>query len=118
MPIARRSRLRDSLIQSHVGIVTIVVMMFWALDSAFMAVWSLLRRAGEWLITAIAIFDIPYSTVTLVDRWMLLISASYLYTAVSTFAAAVIVSHWMFAVGPLRSLSACQGKLRCRRNNV
>jgi hypothetical protein len=93
-------------------------MMFWALDSAFMAVWPLLRRAGEWLITAIAIFDIPYFTVTLVDRWMLLISASYLYTAISTFAAAVIVSHWIFGVGPLRSLSAYQGELRCRRNHV
>jgi hypothetical protein len=93
-------------------------MMVWALDSAFMAVWPLLRRAGEWLITAIAILDIPYFSVTVVDRWMLLISANYLYTAISTFAAAVIVSHCVFGVGPLRSLSAYEGKLRRRSNHV
>ena len=111
MPITRGSRLRDCLIQSHVASVTVAVLLLWALHSAFLAVWPVLVDVGEFLITAIAIRDIPYFSMTIANRWMLVNSINYLYTAVVSFAAASIISRLVYGVGAFRSLSAHRGKL-------
>lgn len=118
MPITRSSRLRDCLIRSHVAIVTVAVLLLWALHSAFMAVWPLLSRVCEFLFRAIAVQGLPYFSVTAMDRSMLLISANYLYAALVTFAAAAIVSRSVYGVGSFRSLSVYRRKLRGRRDHV
>jgi hypothetical protein len=118
MRITRGSRLRDCLSRSHVASVTIAVLLLWALHNAFLAVWPVLSNAGEFLFTAIAILDIPYFSFTAMNGWMLLLSANNLYTSVVAFAAASIISRWVYGVGPLRTLSAYGGKLHGRRHNV
>lgn len=118
MRITRGSRLRDCLIQSHVAAVTIAALLLWALHNAFMAMWPVLSDAGEFLITAVAILDIPYFSVTAMNGWVLLVSANYLYASVVAFVAASIIARWVYDVGPFRSLSAYRGKLRGRRHLV
>jgi hypothetical protein len=94
------------------------VLLLWALHNAFMAVWPVLSDAGEFLFTAIAIRDIPYFSMTVMNRWMLFISANYLYTAVMSFAAASIISRLVYGVGAFRSLSAYRVKLVVRSDHV
>jgi hypothetical protein len=118
MLITNGSRLRDCLIRSHVAIVTVAVLLLWALHSAFRAVLPLLSSAGEFLFKTVAILDIPYFSATAADQSMLLISASYLYTALVSFSAAVIMSRWVYGVGPFRSLSSYRGNLGGLRNHV
>src|SRR6185312_8761220 len=118
MSIPRGSPLRDCLVRSHVASLTIAVLLLWALHSAFMAVWPLLSDGGEFLFTAIAIRDVPYFSGTAMDKLMLLKSANYLYAAVVASVAAVIISRWVYGVGPFRTLSAYRGKLRHRRERV
>jgi hypothetical protein len=112
------SQLKDCLIRSHVAIVTVAVLVLWAFDSTFKALWPLVSRAGELLFTAIAILGIPYFAFTVLDRSMLLISANYLYVGVVTLAAASIVSHWVYGVGPFRSLAVHREKLQGWRDHV
>jgi hypothetical protein len=113
-----RRSLRETLIDSHVAATTIAVLLLWFMDSIFRGLWPLLGRAVEWLFTAVAIFDIPYFSFTVVDRSMLLISAYYFYAAIVSFSAAWIVSRWVYGVGPLRSLVAYGNKLTCWRQDV
>jgi hypothetical protein len=118
MRTTKGSRLRDCLIQSHVASVTIAVLLLWALHNAFMAVWPVLSNASEFLFTAVAILDIPYFSMTVMNGWVLLMSANYLYAAVVASAVAWIISLWVYGVGPFRSLSAYRGKLLGRRHHV
>jgi len=111
MSITRVSRLRDCLIRSHVASVTIAVLLLWAIHSAFRAIWPPVSRIGGLLFTAVAILDIPYLPMSVMGRSMLLISANYMYVALVTFAAAVVISRWVYGLGPFRSLSAYQGKI-------
>jgi hypothetical protein len=110
--------LREILIASHVAATTIAALLLWFMDSIFRGLWPLLGRAVEWLFTAVAIFDIPYFSFTVVDRSILLISAYYFYAAIVSFSAAWIVSRWVYGVGPLRSLVAYGNKLTCWRQDV
>jgi hypothetical protein len=110
--------LRESLIDSHVGVTTIAVLFLWSMDGAFQALWLLLSRAAEWLFAAIAIFDIPYFSITAVERSILLISALYFYAAIVSFSAAWILSRWVYGVGPLRSLAVYGNKLPRWRQDV
>lgn len=52
--------LRKILADSHVSAIAIAVLLFWALDSAFWALWGPLSRATSFLFKAVAILDIPY----------------------------------------------------------
>ena len=96
--------LRDILVDSHVAVATIAVLLLWSMDGAFRALWPLLSRASQWLFTAIAILDIPYFSMTIADRSMLLFSAWYFYGAIVSFSAAWILSRWVYGVGPLGNL--------------
>jgi hypothetical protein len=110
--------LQEILIDSNVAATTIAVLLLWFMDSVFRGLWPLLGPAVEWLFTAVAIFDIPYFSFTVVERSMLLISAFYFYAAIVSFAAAWILSRWVYGVGPLRSLIAYGNKLPCWRQDV
>ena len=109
--------LRQVLQDSHVGVVTIALLLLWSLDYAFQGLWEPAYRLGVFLITAIAIWDIPYSSAgnTAVDRFMLIITLHFLYSAMVSLSAAWMLSRWVFGRGPLGSLTAYHSKLTGRK---
>jgi hypothetical protein len=54
--------LRQVLADSHVAAITIALLLLWTLDAMFRALWEPLYRVGAFLVTAILIWDLPYST--------------------------------------------------------
>jgi hypothetical protein len=110
---------RETLADSHISAVAIAVLLLWSLDSGFRALWSPLARAANFLFTAVAILDIPYFSPTLnsEDREMLIFTLFYLFSAFVSFAAAWLLSRWVYGVGPLCSLSKCRTRIS-RRNHV
>ena len=56
--------LRQILDDSHIAAVTIAVLLLWSLDGAFQALWIPVSRAVGFLLTAVAILDIPYFSPT------------------------------------------------------
>jgi len=110
-----RPSLREILADSYVSAVAIAVLLYWSLYWGFSALWSILAHAASFLFTAVAILGIPYvsSTFTGADRLMLTV----LFNAFVCFAAAWLLSRWVYGTGPLRSLSKCRTRL-ARRNHV
>lgn len=110
--------LRDILAESHVGAAAIAVLVIWSLDGASRALWGPVSRIAGWLLTAIAIFDIPYfsATLTTSDRLILITTCSYLYSAAVSFSAAWFLSQWLYGAGPIRTLVDCRNKLRGRKD--
>ncbi|MGB6386326.1 MAG: hypothetical protein WBD25_15565 [Terriglobales bacterium] len=109
---------REILADSHTAAVTIAVLLVWSLDGAFRAVWGPAFRAVSFLVTAVAIFNIPYFSPTLdvADRLTLIATFSYLYSAAISLLAACLLSRWVYGVGPLRSLMNYRSKLTRRRD--
>jgi len=52
--------LRNILADSHVAAIAIAVLLLWALDDAFRALWPPFFQLVQYLLTAVAILDIPY----------------------------------------------------------
>ena len=98
--------LRQILADSHVAAVAIALLLLWSLDGLVDALWVPLSRAIEFLVTAVAILDVPYFSriLTTADRLNLLVVGGYLYSALASFFAAWVLSHWVYGAGPLRSL--------------
>jgi len=111
--------LREILADSHVAAVATAVLFLWSLYWGFHALWSPLRRAANFLFTAVAILNIPYFSPTLTgaDRWMLTMTLFFLFNALVSFAAAWLLSRWVYGMGPLCSLSKYRTRL-ARRNHV
>ena len=99
--------LRETLADTHIAAVTIAVLLLWALDGAFKALWEPLSHALGFLFRAVAIFDIPYlsSTLTSRDRLSLFILGANFYWALVNFFAAWLLSRWVYGSGPLNTLS-------------
>jgi hypothetical protein len=114
-----KTSFREILADSHISAVAIGVFLLWSLESTARAVWSPLFSAASFLFTAVAILDIPYSspTLTLADRLMWFSTGFYLFNAFMTFAAAWLLSRWVYGAGPLRSLSKYRANF-ARRNHV
>lgn len=106
-------RIRRALAESHVAAVTIAVLILWAANDTFMAVWPFVSRAISFLFRAVAILDIPYfSTVlTAYDRISIVISASYAYSAVLSAIAAALASKWVYGGTPIKVLSLYRSKM-------
>lgn len=110
--------LREILADSHIAAVATAVLLLWSLYSGFHALWSPLWRAATFLFTAVAILGIPYrGPATIEDRLMLTTTSVFLFSALISFAAAWLLSRWVYGVGPLRSLSKHRTRL-ARRNHV
>jgi hypothetical protein len=100
-----KASLRKILADSDVAAVAIAVLLFWSLNSAC---WSLLgllgplSRAAEFLITAVAIHGIPYSSRTLdvTDLFTFFNTFAYLFYSLAYMAAAWLLSRWVHGVGP------------------
>ncbi len=110
--------LREMLADSHTATVAIAVLLLWSLDGAFRALWSPVFRAVSYLLTAAAIFDIPYfpPTLTMTDRGMLMTTLFYLYGAAISLSAAWLLSRWVYGIGPLRRLISYRSKLTGRQD--
>jgi hypothetical protein len=111
-----RPTLRGVLADSHMGEVSIAVLLLRALESGVKALQGPLFRFADFLVTAAAIRGIPYHSGTsiLID---LAIPLVYLTEAMTAFVAAWLVSRWVYGVGPFRSLSKCRARLT-RRSDV
>jgi hypothetical protein len=108
-----KGHLRKVLADSHVAAVTIAVLLMWVLDAAFRGLWYPAYDLGAFVLTGIAIWDIPYisPTLTVADRLMLITTGYFVYSAIVCFFAAWLLSRWVYGMGPLRSLTTCGRKL-------
>ena len=99
--------LREILAGSHIAAIATAVLLLWSIDWGSRALWSPLYRAATFLVTAVAIRDVPFipSTPTLADRLMLVSTLFYLFGALACTAAAWLLSRWVYGVGLFRSLS-------------
>lgn len=106
--------LRRALAESYVADVAIAWLVLRSLQSAFWVVWLPIERIAGFLITAIAILDVPYHSRTLdvVDRMQLIEISGNLISALTTAGCAWTLSRWMYGTGPIRSLSISCNKLR------
>lgn len=98
--------LRQALVESHIAAVTIALLLLWSLNNFVDALWKELPRTIEFVVTVVAIRDIPYSarTFTVAAGLELMVVGHYLYFALACFFAASVLSHWVYGAGPLRSL--------------
>jgi hypothetical protein len=99
--------LREILIESHVAAIAIAVLLLGLLEFGFRALCTLLWPVATYLLTAVAIFDIPYfsRTFTLEDQYILVTTMSFLLGALANLAAAWVLAYWVYRVGPMRSLT-------------
>lgn len=106
--------LREVLRRSNVAAVAIAVLVFWWIDAFLTALWEPLWRAINFLITAVAILDIPFFSFSLTyGQALLWIGLSFnLLSASLSVSAAWALSHWVYGTGPLRSLRQCVTSLR------
>ncbi len=111
-----KPHLREILAGSHVAAVAIVVLLLWSIVSAGQALLRPTWRAVSFLITAVAIWDVPYIQpgLSFGDRLLLTGWLIGLVHAVATFAAAWLLSRWVYGVGPFRSLGTYQARLNRR----
>ncbi len=102
---------RVVLADSHVAAVAIAVLLLTFLDGAFRAVWPPLSDVLEFLLTAVAIFDIPYFSFSAVEILRLINTTLFLYSSIFSLCAAWVLSKWVYGVGPFRCLSEYRSKL-------
>jgi len=108
-----RPTFREVLVDSYVAAVAIAVLLLRSLESGGQALGRLLFHVPYFLVNAVAIRGIPYSsnTVALID-WS--VSLGYLADATAALGAAWLVSRWVYGAGPLCSLSRCHVRLTRR----
>jgi uncharacterized membrane protein YccF (DUF307 family) len=104
-----KSSFRDTLADSHVSAVAIVVLLFWSLDSGLRALWNPLSSIVEYLTTAVAILGIPFGSA--VNHRTLVLTWFGLFSALVSFASAGLLSRWIYGVGPLRALGKYRASL-------
>jgi hypothetical protein len=97
----------------------IAALLLWTVDSGFQALWIALSQVAVYLFTAAAIRDMPYFSypLNMGQRSTLILAASYFSTTTFSFAAAWILSRWVYELSPLRSLGQYRARIP-RRDNV
>jgi hypothetical protein len=111
--------LRQALRDSHVSAVAIALLLFWSFTGIIDGLWEPFSRLANFLFTAVAILDIPFISPTfgVADRNMFINTCFYFFQAITSFAAAWVLSRWAYGEGPVRSLSKYRGRL-VRSNHV
>ena len=109
LPKVMKPSFRSALADSHVAAVAIAVLLIGALDGIVQGLAQPIYRATSFLVTAIAILDIPYISGNLNSAEML-ITGYYLFSTLVALAAAFSLSHWVYGSGPFRVFTAY-----CRR---
>jgi hypothetical protein len=97
----------------------IAVLLIWSFDSVLEALWDPILSAIGFLITAVAVLGLPYipTQFTYSQRGTLILRCFPLFDAFFWFAAAWLLSRWVYGTGPLRSLKSC-GERVARRSHV
>jgi uncharacterized membrane protein YfhO len=116
--IDMKNSLRQALVNSHIAAVTIAVLLLGSVEDIFSALWEPLLSAFKFLVTAVAIFDIPsYSRgLATADRFRLFTSGVYLYWAAINLFAAWLLSQWAYRTGPIRILTGYGERLIGRKD--
>lgn len=96
--IVKPSR-RKVLADSHVVAVAIAVLLFWSLDSVFSVLCIPLSYAAAVSFRTSDLFHL------LADRLTIFTAVSYLFNSFVYLAAASLLSHLVFGVGPVKTLS-------------
>src|ERR1017187_5185171 len=88
--------LRQALADSHVSAVAIAILLVWSIEWVCQALLGPSIRLVDFLFTAVAILDIPFISPKLnfEDRRMFLDTCFYFFNALSTVAAAWLLSRW------------------------
>jgi hypothetical protein len=105
--------LRQVLADSQVAALSIAVLLLWSLDATFQGLWDPAYRVAAFLVTSIAIWGVPYHSLqlTAAERFSLLSTFYFLYSAIGSLSAAWLLSQWVYGVDPFRSLAICGSKL-------
>jgi hypothetical protein len=110
-----KRRPQEILADSHIAAIAIALLLIWSIDWGFRALWVPICGALSYLLTAIAILDIPYFSVNRWSLFKLIETFSFLFGALINLAAAYYLSYWVYGVGPLRGLGRYR-KLLTGRN--
>jgi hypothetical protein len=104
---------RQTLADSHVSAVAIAMLLFRSFEWICEGLWEPFSRLLKFLVTAVAILDIPFISPTpnLSDRHMFINSCFFFFYAISSVAAAWLLSRWVYGEGPIRTLSKYRGRL-------
>lgn len=108
---------REVLDDSHVAAVAIAVLLLWSLDSGVRAFGRPLFLVANFLVNVVAVRGIPYGSgsFTFGESLTLIPSLEYLLSAATSLGACLLVSRWVYGVGPFRSLSKLRTRL-ARKN--
>jgi hypothetical protein len=108
--------LRQTLADSHVAAIAILLLLFWSFQWTIEALWEPVSRLAKLLFIAVAILDIPYISPTLdpPDRLMFINACWFFFFAMSSITAAWLLSHWTYGEGPFRGLSRYRALLAKR----
>ena len=100
------SPIRSALTNSHIGAITIAVLVLAALEACLSAVWIPFERVIDFVVTAIAILGIPFISHdwSFTDRPDITIPIVYLIYAATTVFAASMLSRWLYGEGPFLAL--------------
>ena len=96
--------LREALIRSHVAAIAIAVLMVCSFESFAFALWQPAYSVGSYLLTAVAIQDIPYFRFRYTEFSVVFLACFYLFYALVELAAASALSRLVYGMGPLDSL--------------
>jgi len=111
-----RLTLREVLADSHIAAVAIMLLLIRSLDSGFRAIGRPIFSLFDFLITLVAIRDIPYAFGPHSLGYWLSQAPTFTHflNAVVSLSAAWALSLWVYRVGPCRSLIECRAKLARR----
>jgi hypothetical protein len=110
--------LRKVLIDSHVAAIAIAVLFFFSAGQVSSALWQPACEVVSFLITAVAILDIPSMPFTrnYLTEFLLPNSLTDLAHAAAYISAAWLLSFWIYGAGPFRTLNSYRGKLSRKFN--
>jgi hypothetical protein len=111
--------LRQMLLDSHVSAVAIAVLLIWSVSYVLEGFWQPVFSTISFTMTAIAIRGLPFvpPRFSFAQREMIFVTCDELFNAAVSILAAIILSRWVYGMGPLRSLKMCHERL-VRRDNV
>ena len=110
--------LREVLADSHIAAVSILLLLVWSLGTAFRAIGPSILSIVDFLITGVAIRDIPYGFGNYTWRYWLsqVPTFTQFLNAVVSLRVAWGLSRWLYKVGPCRSLIECRARLARRKH--
>jgi hypothetical protein len=104
--------------ESHIAAVAIALLLVWAVAALVSGLWYPVYRIVSYIIEAIAILDIPSSSVFMLDMTeglvVLAMSLTYVVFAFFYVLAAWIIARWIYGTMPLRVLTKYASKIRAK----